>query len=508
MRGIMKLVKKILCCIVAIMVAGSLGILICALNPSLTASLAEKVRQMQEGPVQPDRQNSPIIPVVDTGGEKYIVPDSYPQEIPSGVGSLVGYQPITVENEQIGQEEADNLGSILAPGETGDGLNFSAEYYPYYAMLNDTLKALYRQVYANALALNTSFTPVQAVTTDQATGVVEAVYNDHPELFWLDAEFSCKYLRTGICVEITLKYNQTADDLATAKQNFDTRASQILSGAQSLGTDYEKEQYIHDVLVQLVEYRVSSPIDQSAYSALVMGQSVCAGYSRAFQYLMQQVGIPCYYCTGYAGEDHAWNIIKMGSLYRNVDVTWDDTEPSTYDYYNKSDREFASTHVRTDLAVYLPACADVPAEEPAEPGNSVVDSYINPNPIEPLVWQSRENPYDNVEIDEEQTEEEKRRENLEKAGITEDQVLDTVEEYYEDCGKRLEEIGAGEQQFVNVIPESLWSSLERAYSSGTYMKGYVDETLKKLGVENFLIQLQVQRLGGGYCRLYHNVYTY
>lgn len=508
MRGPMKLVKNILCVIVAILVAGSLGILICALNPSLTASLAEKVQQAQAGPGEPDRKNSTIVPVVSNDGEKYIVPDSYPQEIPAAVGGLVGCQPVTADHEQIGQEEADNLGSILAPGETGEGLSFPAEYYPYYAMLNDTLKALYRQVYANALALNTSFTPVQAVTTDQATGVVEAVYNDHPELFWLDAEFACKYLRTGICVEITLKYNQTADDLATAKQTFDARAAQILSGAQSLGTDSEKEQYIHDALVQIVEYRASSPIDQSAYSALVMGQSVCAGYSRAFQYLMQQLGIPCYYCTGYAGEDHAWNIVKMGSIYRNVDVTWDDTEPSTYDYYNKSDREFGTTHVRTDLAVYLPACADVPGEGPVEPGSSIVDQYINPNPIEPLVWQSRENPYDNVEIDEAQLEEERRRENLEKAGITEDQVLDTVEEYYEDCRKRLEEAGTGEKQFDNVIPESLWSSLERAYSSGTYRKGYVDGALKKLGVENFLIQLQVQRLGGGFCRIYHNVYTY
>ena len=30
-----------------------------------------------------------------------------------------------------------------------------------------------------------------------------------------------------------------------------------------------------------------------------------------------------------------------------------------------------------------------------------------------------------------------RKENLEKAGITEDEVLDTLEEYYEDCGKQL-----------------------------------------------------------------------
>ena len=32
--------------------------------------------------------------------------------------------------------------------------------------------------------------------------------------------------------------------------------------------------------------------------------------------------------------------------------------------------------------------------------------------------------------------------------------------------------------------------------------------LKDLGVENLAIQIQIQALGGGYYRVYHNVYTY
>ena len=220
---------------------------------------------------------------------------------------------------------------------------------------------------------------------------------------------------------------------------------------------------------------------------------------------MQQLGIPCYYCTGYAGEDHAWNIVKQGSIYRNVDVTWDDTDPSTYDYYNKSDSEYAATHRRTGLAVYLPACADVVQSENAETGSSIVDDHINPNPREPLRWQSR-GKTDNSNCDE-LSEEEKRKENLDKAGITEDEVLDTLEEYFEDCEKRLKEAGTGQIQFTNVIPQELWSSLERAYSSGKHRSGYVDEALKELNAKYFAIQLQVQRLGGGYYRLYHNIYT-
>lgn len=503
----MKLIKKILYFMIAILIVSCVGILICALNPTLTGELAEQVQRMQGGPGRQEGAEAPpgVRPGEGNGG--YQAPENMPQDVPESVGSLVGNRPVTGREQEISQEEADNLGSILAPGETGAGSSFSDEYYPYYAMLDDTLKQVYSQVYANALQLNASFTPVAAITAGQAKNVVEAVYNDHPELFWLDAEFSCKYLRTGICVEITLEYNEAIDNLEAARQSFAACAERILSGARELSDPYEKEKYVHDALMQIVEYDSSAGMNQSAYSALVRGKSVCAGYSRAFQYLLQQLGIPCYFCTGYAGGDHAWNIVKLGGIFRNVDVTWDDTEPPTYDYYNKSDAAFAATHARTELAVWLPACAEDSGDGDgtSEGMGSSVDDHINPNPQKPLEWQGREEP---DEEEQQPSEEEKRRENLEKAGITEEDVLETLEEYYDDCEKQLKQAGTGDILFTNVIPESLWPSVERAYSNGEHQKGYVEEALKELNAENFVIQLQVQRLGGGYYNLFHSILTY
>jgi transglutaminase/protease-like cytokinesis protein 3 len=97
-------------------------------------------------------------------------------------------------------------------------------------------------------------------------------------------------------------------------------------------------------------------MNQSVYSALVNGETVCAGYARAMQYLMQRLGIPCYYCTGYAGQNHAWNIVRLDDGYYNVDVTWDDTPGGEYDYFNRTDAEYAGTHVRQSLSVNLPVC--------------------------------------------------------------------------------------------------------------------------------------------------------
>lgn len=541
------------------------GILVCAMTPSLTAMLAEKVEDMtaggagengnpaeqlpegdlagEENPVQADPVSGEGDSNWDTGEEQeqpsgdaseaghgdvrpgintdwigdgnqtgYEPPDSETIETPDTVSGRTGYEPVQEEAEQILSEEGEDLEE--SAGNTGSDISFDPEFYPYYAMLETDMRALYNQIYANAMDMVERFAPVADVNVNQLKTVFEAVYNDHPELFWLETGYSCKYLRSGKCVEITLKYNGAAENPEQAGEAFENRAGEILSEAETLSSAAEKERYVHDRLMESVEYSLGASMNQSAYSALVEGSSVCAGYARAFQYLMQQLGIPCYYCTGFAGEDHAWNIVKLEDSYYNVDVTWDDTETPTYDYFNKSDREFGPTHIRTGLSVYLPACQQeenaagsgeaVPSADPeageADQTEDPGQGLINPNPSEPLVWQSR-----TPETD--LTPEEQRQENLERAGISETDIRDTLQEYYEDCQKLLKEVGKGDQQFTNVIPESLWSSVERAYSNGEYWKGYVEGALESLGAEEFVIQLQVERLGEGYYRLYHNVYT-
>lgn len=554
MCGNLKVLKGIFFFLMGLIMIGCTGILVCALNPSLTAMLAERVesvgsaqssRDGQSGGLgglfrDGDGQSDSTVPGEGQPGinadwlegqSGYEQPDSPSVEAPEDVSGRTGYEPVQEEAQEIDEDEAGGLTGAENPGDTGSGLSFDAETYPYYAMLEAEMQQIYSQIYANAMSLTPSFTPVATVSVSQLKTVFEAVYNDHPELFWLDTGYSCKYLRSGRCAEITLKFNETADALEQARLAFQGAAGNIVAQARGLGSQAEMEKYVHDALMGLVEYDVAAPMNQSAYSALVGGRSVCAGYARAFQYIMQELGVPCYYCTGYAGEDHAWNIVKIDGVYQNVDVTWDDTEEPTYNYFNKTDRELAATHRRTGLSVYLPACEGAGTQTPAAPeggeagtsedgeipgsaenpggedadGADDISGLINPNPIQPLEWESKkkEEPVDPL-----QAAEDRKRESLEKAGVTEEQVRDTMQEYYEDCRRLLKDAGTGDRQFVNVIPQSLWGSVERAYNSGDYRKGYVDSALKDMGASSFAIQLQVQDLGGGYYRLYHNVYTY
>ncbi len=538
MCGDMKVLKGIFFFIMGLIAAGCAVILICALNPSLTAMLAERVESInaaqsgqngglgglfQDGERQPDAGMSDTgQPGINSdwleGQSGYEQPEGTPVEIPDSVSGRMGYEPVQEEAQEIDDAEADDLSETETLGDTGSNIPFYLGSYPPYAMPGPDIPEIHTQISANALSPTASFTPVTPVSVSQVKTVFEAVYNDHPELFWLDTGYSCKYLRSGRCAEITLKFNETADNLEEAGVAFREAAGGITAHAQTLENAFEKEKYVHDALMELAEYDLAAPMNQSAYSALVGGRSVCAGYARAFQYMMQQLGIPCYYCTGYAGEDHAWNIVKLDGAYYNVDVTWDDTEDSNYNYFNKSDSEYASTHRRTGLSVYLPACegggtepapegtagGEENASDVTDTGAADISGLINPNPIKPMEWQSK------VVIDPvppQPTAEERMQENLNKAGITEDQVRDTMQEYYEDCEKLLKGVGKGDRQFVTVIPESLWSSVERAYNNGDYRKGYAEKALKDMGATDFVIQLQVERLGGGYYRIYHNVYT-
>ncbi len=510
---ILKILKRILYFILALIMLLCATILICAFNPTVTDRLTTIV-----GGEEQEVDTSVQIPNDESSDDNqgvYVPPAQEDVVSPEAVKDKNGYEPIRESGEQIADEDAESIQKELATGDTGEDISFDMEMYPYYGMLDSGMKTLYRQIYANAQELTTSFAPVVTVTVAQVRDVFEAVYNDHPELFWLETGYSCKHLENGQCVELTLQYYDIvadAEELEDAQERFDEAVRKMVTAANKLGSDYEKEKYVHDTLIKQVDYHAGTDMNQSAYSALVEGRSVCAGYARAFQHVLMELEIPCYYCMGYSGEDHAWNIVKLDDGYYNVDVTWDDTEPSTCDYFNKTDADYAKTHMRKGMSVYLPVCNGDDYRKGASPlsnmaeseegeegemstdsGSADADALINDNPQKPLLWEDTKD------------ELQKAREEL---GLTEDEVMDTLDKYYADCLKQMKEVGSGKQQFTCIITKSLWTTIEEEYSDGSYKKGYVDAALKELGMKNFAIQLQTERINNTFYRLYHNVSTW
>lgn len=385
----------------------------------------------------------------DTTAE-YIAPDESEIVVPGNVSGKNGYKQIEGDEEQVDDATADDLQSRLDYGYTGDNLGFDALYYPYYNMLDDKGKHVYRQVYANADALYPTFMPVENVNSAQLKNIFAAVYNDHPELFWVETAYSCKFTRAGQCIEIDLTFNSTAQELDSAKNSFDAQVAEIIAGTVSLPDNYSKEKYVHDQLLEKVSYNSGAAMNQSAYSALVNGQTVCAGYSRAFQYILQQLGIPCYYCTGYAGESHAWNIVQLNDGFYNVDTTWDDAADGSYDYFNKTDNDYESSHIRQELSVYLPPC------------NGQM--------------------YRNLEQSEDTSDGEPVLRSLTDTGVSEDRVFTDINSYYEDCYNQMMQNGIGSYTFYNVVSGSgLAYEVMANYRSGYYRDAYMQNAVDTLG---------------------------
>ena len=115
-------------------------------------------------------------------------------------------------------------------------------------------------------------------------------------------------------------------------------------------TEYEKVKAIFDYIASHVTYDYDNLNNQSyklkhtAYAALVNGTSVCQGYATLFYRMCLTAGRDARVITGSdtpGYSDHAWNIVRIGNLYYNIDVTWDaGYEPEYYNYFLRGQDTF------------------------------------------------------------------------------------------------------------------------------------------------------------------------
>lgn len=427
--------------------------------------------------------------------------------IPKKVAALTGYVPVKSTGTEITQKKADELLATLSKGETGEGLTFDTEFYPYYDIINDTQKAIYRQIYANADAMQKNFAPVADITANDLKNAFTAVVNDHPELFWVDTAYKYRYAPLGQVADITLVFNITANDIDASRDKFEAAAKRIKDETYGYYTDYEKEREAHDALLSSVKYDANAPMNQSAYSALVYGRTVCAGYSRALQYVLQQLNIPCYYVTGYAGQNHAWNIVKLEDDYYNVDSTWDDTNPVTYDYFNCSDKEYAGNHVRRDLSVYLPACS----------GNRYsgleVNPVVNDTEASETPQSDTQNALQTITTTTTTTTTTEAEPESNGADITVQTVrgngdadyIDNMDDYYIACFEAMMEADDYSLSFdVIVYDKKLWDDIYKSYDSGACQDGYIERYLVEKHRNSCKMSVAAQERSDGSWLLSHS----
>ena len=202
---------------------------------------------------------------------------------------------------------------------------------------------------------------------DTLSRMVDYVRADYPELFWLlGTDTLTTTMIGGVPTEITLtfRYSIDAADLPAATAQVEAAAQECLSGIDPAWSDYDKIKAVYDWIVRRTEYDPDAN-DQSLYTVLVSGRGVCAGYAKATQYLLNQLGIPCTYVTGTVrGAGHGWNLVWAEGAWYYLDPTWGDPlfsdgeqDPDyvSYNYFCVTTDELFRTHTPDDLFP-LPVC--------------------------------------------------------------------------------------------------------------------------------------------------------
>lgn len=379
-----------------------------------------------------------------------------------------------------GRGERVDEDAVLAPTDTGTEYIFDEVRYPFRAMLNDDAKAIYNQVYAHAVALDrTSFTLVKRTSESVLQTIMSAVYNDHPELFFIDTAYTYGYLAGGDVISVKLSYSMSDAEIADAKKRFDDAVYALMQGAAVYGNNLDKERYVHDALIESCDYDPDAPMHQSAYSALVLGRSVCAGYSRAFQHVLSEIGIPCYYVTGQAADgDHAWNIAVIDGVACNVDVSWNDTSGNgnvSYRFFNLSDAAFSADHTRDEMSSRLPNCAGLSA-------GSALPTAVHSEPD---------------------------LRTFSSLGFSAGDALATLNEYNRCAKTQIVSRGIGEYTFnLLVRDKSLLSEIYAALEKGDYLDDYARPAVEALRLKNarITVNLSGETLMDGYILLKQTVH--
>ena len=275
---------------------------------------------------------------------------------PLGLNDVAELPDLDDHGLEAEPEEIDRIQRSMRayqPPENSPLIN-NAPYFYYYEQLTQSQKILYDILRMaaedpsgnNFVAYLTMDHPTSNKFKQDVNVVFYSMLYDHPEFFWLyesqriywrySKEKDYSYYVVYFYVE---EYPTFREDVETFNEAVDS----FLGGIDTSGSQLDVARRIHDKLINLVDYdydladrNTRSDLGHTAYGALVANSAgeanhaVCDGYSLAFNYLLQQVGIPTALMIGYAGAKpenagcHAWSIINCDGKWVEADSTWDD----------------------------------------------------------------------------------------------------------------------------------------------------------------------------------------
>lgn len=290
----------------------------------------------------------------------------------------------TMSMETLTEESAcETVSEELAEEETAvseeksvtfeGGTNSSNITRVIYEKLSQDEQIIYSEILSSLLAYEEE-TVLSTTDTTIIDKAFTCVMLDYPEIFYVDGYKYTEYTRDNKTEKIvfTGKYTYDKEETKRRQDLIDDKVTEILDGMPDSADEYVKVKYFYDVLVTGTEYDIHSVDNQNICSVFMNGKSVCQGYAKALQYLMNRAGMDCCLVVGnvIGGEGHAWNLVSVNDAWYYVDATWGDafylftgqeqvaevkSSVINYDYLCVTTKQLLMTH-RPDMPVELPEC--------------------------------------------------------------------------------------------------------------------------------------------------------
>ena len=169
------------------------------------------------------------------------------------------------------------------------------------------------------------------------TMTASGVYNFR--FYVMDKTSEVYYMRVSTNIQVSDRAYPSVGDIVNAAVKKCSKETD--------GSDYEKALWLHDWLLQQLDYDHSLKWS-SAESALTRKLGTCQAYESAYSKLLTAAGITNAE-TRDTYDGHTWNAMKLDGKWYQVDCTWDDTKDN---YYN-----FDPTHLYFGLTDELMALA-------------------------------------------------------------------------------------------------------------------------------------------------------
>lgn len=248
------------------------------------------------------------------------------------------------------------------------------EGYYYYSQLGEADRRKYEVMYTAFVQRTQGDFP--STSNEDLERIYECVMGDHPELFYVSG-VSTSIVTGSDVAQVEGSYIYSEDEAAQLAPQIDAAVSEAIAGIPDDADDYAKAKHVYEYLVGHVTYDHAALealdsgqyLGQTVVDSLIDGNAVCAGYSRAFQMAMYQMGIPCAYVSGVLndGESHSWCLVQLDGEYYYIDPTFGDpsysddaggsyeTDTADYTYLGitTADAQLSRTFDRPNL---LPEC--------------------------------------------------------------------------------------------------------------------------------------------------------